>query len=249
MSEEPPEPESEKPRFLLPDGCKDLIDALRQNEPSIPGLDPLAQRVFAILQRILEFQAAHGGAAAPLEALAAEGALSKDDLAFLQSHSIKYTPGKLKGCHGGGSFEIPTPDGFIFIGSGCATLPKHRTPLAELAGVIEQVLGLPRPSQDLILQIELSEDDGVGIAPGMITFLLQQPELRARASAIKTVAAEHGLSPFQDSPDLQGRYVLTFRLFEAAPRMVARVSIAILRRALGLADDDEMTYASAALED
>lgn len=29
MTEETPEPESEKPRDLLPDGCKDLIDALR----------------------------------------------------------------------------------------------------------------------------------------------------------------------------------------------------------------------------
>jgi hypothetical protein len=29
MDEDTPQPESEKPRFLLPDGCKDLIDALR----------------------------------------------------------------------------------------------------------------------------------------------------------------------------------------------------------------------------
>ena len=29
MDEDHPQPESEKPRFLLPDGCKDLIDALR----------------------------------------------------------------------------------------------------------------------------------------------------------------------------------------------------------------------------
>ncbi len=30
--EDPLEPEPEKPRFLLPDGCKDLIDALRLQE-------------------------------------------------------------------------------------------------------------------------------------------------------------------------------------------------------------------------
>src|SRR5579862_4409722 len=29
MDEDTPQPEPEKPRFLLPDGCKDLIDALR----------------------------------------------------------------------------------------------------------------------------------------------------------------------------------------------------------------------------
>ena len=29
MDEDMPQPEPEKPRFLLPDGCKDLIDALR----------------------------------------------------------------------------------------------------------------------------------------------------------------------------------------------------------------------------
>jgi hypothetical protein len=29
MSDDPPQSEPEKPRFLLPDGCSDLIDALR----------------------------------------------------------------------------------------------------------------------------------------------------------------------------------------------------------------------------
>lgn len=29
MDEDMPQPEPEKPRFLLPDGCKDLFDALR----------------------------------------------------------------------------------------------------------------------------------------------------------------------------------------------------------------------------
>jgi hypothetical protein len=35
MDEDTPQPEPEKPRFLLPDGCKDLIDALRlqQQQP------------------------------------------------------------------------------------------------------------------------------------------------------------------------------------------------------------------------
>ncbi len=29
MDEDAPQPEPEKPRFLLPEGCKDLVDALR----------------------------------------------------------------------------------------------------------------------------------------------------------------------------------------------------------------------------
>jgi hypothetical protein len=32
MSDEAPEPTPERPRFLLPDGCKDLIDVLRRSE-------------------------------------------------------------------------------------------------------------------------------------------------------------------------------------------------------------------------
>jgi hypothetical protein len=34
MDEDTPQPEPEKPRFLLPDGCKDLIDALRLQQQS-----------------------------------------------------------------------------------------------------------------------------------------------------------------------------------------------------------------------
>jgi len=33
MDEDPPEPKPDQPRFLLPDGCKDLIDVLRRAEP------------------------------------------------------------------------------------------------------------------------------------------------------------------------------------------------------------------------
>jgi hypothetical protein len=34
MNESAPQPEEQLPRYLLPDGCKDLIDALRQQEPT-----------------------------------------------------------------------------------------------------------------------------------------------------------------------------------------------------------------------
>ena len=37
MGDDPLQPESEKPRYLLPDGCSDLIDALK------PDLSPLQQ--------------------------------------------------------------------------------------------------------------------------------------------------------------------------------------------------------------
>jgi len=40
--EDDPPPEPEKPRFLLPDGCKDLIDALRLREKPEPPPEPPA---------------------------------------------------------------------------------------------------------------------------------------------------------------------------------------------------------------
>ena len=47
MDSDPSEPEPEKPRFLLPDGCKDLIDVLRRQgqltEPSALWGAALAQ--------------------------------------------------------------------------------------------------------------------------------------------------------------------------------------------------------------
>jgi hypothetical protein len=38
--EDDPQPEPEKPRFLLPDGCKDLIDALHLREQPQPQPQP-----------------------------------------------------------------------------------------------------------------------------------------------------------------------------------------------------------------
>ncbi|MEP6667991.1 MAG: hypothetical protein ABJF10_02495 [Chthoniobacter sp.] len=57
--EDDPQPEPEKPRFLLPDGCKDLIDVLRQREkqpPSVTIPDPITVRELAATLHLKPFQ-------------------------------------------------------------------------------------------------------------------------------------------------------------------------------------------------
>jgi hypothetical protein len=204
-------------------------------------------RVHEILTKILEYQHTHSGDAVALDTLVAAGVLSPDDQAFLESHAIDYKPHSLTDYHAGDMFHIPTDDGCMFVGPSGPPLPKHSARLFELPEIIKRVLRLPNPADELLLNIDLTAEDGVGISPGLLCFILHRPEWRSRAETVKSVAAEHGLSPFQDSPELQGNYILSFTP-TTDPSSLTRIALDLLRRGLGLADDDQITYASGAIE-
>jgi len=205
------------------------------------------ERVHKILGAILAYQHSHSGSAVPLDDLVSAGVLSPEDQAFLESHAIEYKPHPLNAYHAGDMFHLPTEDGCMFIGPAGPPLPKHRAPLPELSGIIERILQLPGPADELMLHIELSPEDGVGVAPGLLTFILHRQQWRSCAPSLKSVAAEHGLSPFQDSPEIQGNYLLSFTP-TAGPRELAAMTLDLLRRGLGLADTEQMTYACGAIE-
>jgi hypothetical protein len=204
-------------------------------------------RVQEILTKIVEYQHTHSGDAVALDALVSAGVLSPDDQTFLESHAIDYKPHSVTDYHAGDMFHIPTDGGCMFVGPSGPPLPKHSARLSELPEVIERVLRMPLPTDALLLHIELTAEDGVGISPGLLCFILHAPEWRSRAETVKSVAAEHGLSPFQDSPELQGNYILSFTP-TADPSSLTQIALDLLRRGLGLADDNQITYACGAIE-
>ena len=204
-------------------------------------------RVQEILSKIVAYQHDHSGDPVALGTLVTAGVLSPDDQTFLESHAINYKPHSLTDYHAGDMFHIPTDDGCMFVGPAGPPLPKHSARLSELPEIIERVLRLPIPADELLLHIELTAEDGVGISTGLLCFILHAPEWRSRAGTVKLVAAEHGLSPFQDSPELQGNYILSFTPTTDASSLT-QIALDLLRRGLGLADDNQITYASGAIE-
>jgi len=179
-----------------------------------------------------------------LDTLVADGALSPNDRAFLETHAVDYKPHALNAHHAGDMFHIPTESGCMFIGPVGPPLPKRSAQLSDLTGIIERVHRLPGPTDALMLHIELTAQDGVAISPGFLDFILRSPDWRARAAAVKSVAAEHGLSPAQDSPDIQGNYLLAF----TPANEVSSIALDLLRRGLGLPDSEQITYSCGALE-
>jgi hypothetical protein len=204
-------------------------------------------RVREILSKIVAYQHTYSGVPVDLNTLVSTGVLSLDAQIFLESHSIDYKPHALTDYHAGDMFHIPTEGGCMFVGPAGPPLPKYSARLSELAGIIERVLRLPIPADELLLHIELTEEDGMGVAPGLLSFILHRPEWRSRAATVKAIAAEHGLSPFQDSPELQGNYILSFTP-ATDPSALTRIALDLLQRGLGLADKDQITYACGAIE-
>lgn len=247
MSESSPNPDA--PRFLLPEGCKDLIDALTHG-PSGSGAkwicdSPVFDRVHQILGAIVVWQYSHPGEVASLKRLIESGAVTSEDLEFLKEQGIKYTPNAPGEYHGGSMFEVPAADGCHLIGTAGPELPVRSARLFQLGEVIERLLQLPRPPVESLLMVELSPEDGVGIAPGFLVFTLQRPEWRSAASAIKGLALEHGLH--HERADDFGRCVLTYQP-PADPSTMARATVDLLRRGLNLKWDDEIAYRCGALE-
>lgn len=214
----------------------------------LPMLNPEdIDRVHDILSRILAYQHAHSGGPVALGTLVSAGVLTPDDQIFLESHSIAYKPRALTDCHADDMFQIPSDDGCMFIGPSGPPLRKHSARLTMLAEVIERVLHRGNRDDEPLLHIGLTSEEGVGISPGLLCFILHRPEWRSRAATLKSIAAEHGLSPFQDSPELQGNYILSFAP-TADPSGLTRIALDLLRRGPGLTDEDQVMYSSGALE-
>lgn len=215
------------------------------NDFKIP---PEQERLNEILVKVVVYQhSLTDGRAPELEELERAGILSSDDIAFFIAHSVTYKPHQLSDYHAGDMFHMPTDDGgCVFIGPCGPPLTKRNVQLAVFAPVVDSFLRLPKPQNELLLYVEFTEDDGMGVAPEMICFTLRTADWRQRLPAIRRVAAEFGFHPFQDE-EVQRNWLLAFRVGPDAAHTAAAV-VALLSRGCGFTDETEIIYSAGALD-
>lgn len=210
-------------------------------------IPPEQERLNEILMKVVIHQhSLSDGRAVELQELEREGVLSSDDMAFLAAHSVTYKPHRISDFHALDMFHMPTDNGCVFIGPSGPPLTKRSAPLAVFAPIVDSFLRLPRPQHELLLHIEFTEQDGMGVAPEMICFTLRSTNWRQRLLAIRSVAAEFGLHPFQDT-EIQGNWSLIFDIAPDATR-TAEMVVALLNRGCGFSDEAEVIYSAGALD-
>jgi len=211
-------------------------------------IPPEQEHLHEILMKVVGYQhSLSDGRAVELEELQREGVLSADDLAFLTAHSVTYKPHRSSDFHTSDMFHMPTDDGgCVFIGPCGPPLTKRTAPVGAFASVVENFLGLPRPQDELLLHIEFSEHDGMGVAPEMICFTLRGADWRQRLPGIRSVAAEFGFQPFQDE-EVQGSWLLAFGITPDPTRTAAAV-VALLSCGCGFTHETDITYSAGALD-
>jgi hypothetical protein len=211
-------------------------------------IPPEQEQLHEILMKVVSYQhSLSDGRAVELDELSREGVLSPADVEFLTTHSVTYKPHRLSDYHAGDMLRMPTDGGgCVFIGPGGPPLVKRRASLRAFQPIAESFLRLPRPQDELLLHIEFTEHDVMGVAPEMICYTLQSAPWRQRLPAIRSVAAEFGFHPVQDE-ERQGSWSLTFSLAPDVARTAAAV-VALLSRGCGLSDETEVTYSAGALD-
>jgi len=86
---------------------------------------------------------------------------------------------------------MPTEDGgCVYIGPNGPPLSRRQALLRDFQPIVKNFLKIPRPQKELLLHIEFTKHDGMGVAPMMICFNFHSDSWRARLPAIRTVAAE-----------------------------------------------------------
>jgi hypothetical protein len=210
---------------------------------------PEQMRLHELLVKVIAYQRSlPDGRAVELGELKREGVFDSADVEFLNSHSVTYKPHRVSDYHALDMFHMPTSDGScVFIGPSGPPLKKRRMPLRKLQAEVEGVLKLRRPREELLLHIELTENDGMAVAPGIIIFTFRSKEWLERLPAIRAVAAEFGLEPQQDDVR-QGSHGLTYAT-DADPGRVATATVTLLARGYGLADRAEIIYSAGALDE
>jgi hypothetical protein len=212
-------------------------------------MPPEQERIHQLLMKIVAYQhSLPDGRAVELDELKREGVLEPADIEFLNSNSVAYKPHRLSDYHALDMFHMPTSDGgCVFIGPGGPPLKKRRARLQALQAIVESFLQLPRPRDELLLHIELTEQDGMGIAPEMICFNFQSTHWQERLPILRAVAVEFGFKPLQDEV-VQGSYTLTFTT-ATDPARTAKATVAFLGRGCGFAAEAEITYSAGALDE
>jgi hypothetical protein len=209
-----------------------------------PGLEQLHE----ILMKIVVYQhSLADGRAVELEELRREGVLAPADLEFLTSHSVTSKPHRLSDHHAQDMFCLPVATGgCVFVGPCGPPLAKHRAPLKDFRPIVENFLQLPIPEDELLLHIEFTEHDGMGIAPHMIIFTFRSIRWRERLPALRAIAGEFGFNPQQDEV-VQESHLLAFTICVDAAQTAA-ATVALLSRGCGFSDETEIFHSAGALD-
>src|SRR5258707_1372133 len=149
----------------------DDSDWLRPYSHAMPDSDdfqipPAQEQLHEILMKIVTYQhSLPDGRSVQLEELRREGVLTATDADFLTTHSVTYTPHPLSDYHAIDMLHMPTDDdGCAFIGPCGPPLMRQRAPLRVFEPIVESFLRLPKPQEELLLHIEFTEQDGMGVA-------------------------------------------------------------------------------------
>jgi hypothetical protein len=210
-------------------------------------MPPGQEQLHEILMKIVTYQhSLSDGRAVELDELCREGVLAPSDVQFLTTHSVTYKPHRLSDYHAGDMLHMPTAGGCIFIGPSGSPLTERRASVKVFQSIVESFLRLPRPQDELLLHIEFTEHDGMGVATEMICFNLRSTTWRKRLPVIRSVASEFGFHPLQDE-EIQGSWTLTFRIAPDVAHTAAAV-VALLSRGCGLSDETEVAYSAGALD-
>ncbi|HUB67020.1 MAG TPA: hypothetical protein VL981_06000 [Candidatus Methylacidiphilales bacterium] len=202
-----------------------------------------------ILGKIVAYQKSlPDGRAVELDELQRAGVLSPSDTEFMSSNSVTYKPHRVSNYHAADMLHMPmSGGGCVFIGPAGHPLSKRRARLGDLQLIVRNFLKLPRQRDELLLHIEFTKHDGMGVASQFISFTIRSNVWRQRLPLLRTVAAEFGFSPFQDN-EVQGRHALTFRVSADADHTAATVAT-LLGRGCGFPDDEEIVYSAGALDE
>jgi hypothetical protein len=206
------------------------------------------QRMQDILIKITVYQRTlTDGRAVELNELQRLGILSSEDIDFMSTHSVTYKPHRVSDYHAMDMLHMPTENGCVFIGPGGPPAKERRIRLRDFRPIIQSFLKIPRPDDELLLNISFAEYDGVGVGPEIICFNFKSDCWRERLPAIRSVAAELGFQPFQDEV-VQIYHTLTFSIPRDADRTSAAV-VVLLSRGCGLTDESEVVYSAGALDE
>jgi uncharacterized repeat protein (TIGR04138 family) len=208
---------------------------------------PEQDQLNEILQKIVVYQhSLPDGRAVEREELERCGILRPADIAFMKSHSVTYEPAR-RNSFRGASLTLPTLSGCTISMVGGPPLKKRMCPLRGFQQIVADFLKLPRAERELLLHVEFSEFDGIGVSPRLIMFDFRGLRMQARLSAIREVAAERGLTLRHDRK-VEGRWSLSFVAPSGADNTASSVA-ALLRHGCGLDDETEITYSAGALDE
>jgi hypothetical protein len=129
---------------------------------------------------------------------------------------------------------------------------KRRTPLRDFPPIVQRLLETGAPDDEMLLYVYFSEHNGLGIIGGVMAFIFRNDPWRERLPSIRAVACELGLNATHDRDlkdgDLGYSHTLMYALPKGAPVASAAV-FALLNRGCGIADDKDVVYMAAALDD